>query len=78
MAKQAAKKPAAKKAEAPKVQEEIVETVVETQVETVEENKWEIKDRMYYLSGNRQPLTYRLQTKPGIQKPLMWFEEENS
>ncbi len=76
MAKQAAKKPAAKKAEAPKVQEEIVETVVETQVETVEENKWEIKDRMYYLSGNRQPLTYRLQTKHGIQKPLMWFDEE--
>lgn len=43
--------------------------------ETVEKKpQWEIKDRHYYLTGNRSPLTYVIPTRHKINKPLLWFD----
>jgi len=40
-----------------------------------EENKWEIKDRTYTLTGERAPLTWSIQTRNTPRKPLLWFNE---
>ena len=37
---------------------------------------WEIKDRQYYLIGDKSPLTYVLTSKSTPRKPLLWFDEE--
>lgn len=43
--------------------------------ETVEKKpQWEIKDRHYYLTGNRSPLTYVIPTRHKPNKPLLWFD----
>ena len=34
-------------------------------------NKWEIKDRVYYLKGNTKPLSYSIRTSN-----VYWFDEE--
>lgn len=38
--------------------------------------KWEIKDRQYYLLGNRTPITFTLASKHSGRHPLMWFDED--
>jgi hypothetical protein len=38
--------------------------------------KWEIKNRSYYLAGNKEPLTFRLKSKHSRLKPLLYFDEE--
>ena len=40
------------------------------------EETWEIKDRNYYLSDNRSPLTYTLPSKHSRRFPLLHFDEE--
>jgi len=37
---------------------------------------WELKDRQYYLTGDKSPLTYVLTSKSTPRKPLLWFDEE--
>ena len=37
---------------------------------------WEVKDRNYYLTNNRSPLTYTLASKHSRRFPLLWFDEE--
>ena len=37
--------------------------------------KWEVKDRRYYLLGNKEPLTYTLASKNSRRHPLLWFDE---
>jgi len=39
--------------------------------EPVKSNEWEIKDRMYYLKGNKSPLTYLIRGSN-----IHWFDEE--
>ena len=34
-------------------------------------NKWEIKDRVYYLKGSNKPISYTIQSKN-----IMWFDED--
>jgi len=41
---------------------------------TAQITNWEIKDRHYYLTGNRSPLTYVIPTRHKINKPLLWFD----
>ena len=62
-----AKKQETKKVEVeePQIKEEIV---VETPQVT---NKWEIKDRMYYLKGNKKPLSRSIRAQG-----IYWFDEE--
>jgi hypothetical protein len=75
MAKQAAKKPAAKTVEA---QTEILETpVAEVKKSKPKKPEWEIKDRHYFLSGNKMPLTFTLPSRHTRKYPLLWFDENN-
>jgi hypothetical protein len=37
---------------------------------------WEIKDRVYYLTGNKQPIVKVIATKHTSKRPLLWFDEE--
>ena len=73
-----AKKQETKKVEVkePQVKEEI--TVVETHVEEPEvrerkkpSNEWEIKDRVYYLKGDKKPLSRSIKAAN-----IYWFDEE--
>ena len=69
-----------KKNKETKVEEPIVkETVVmeqpvvkapKVEAET-KKNKWEIKDRVYYLKGNKKPLSHSVRTSN-----IFWFDEE--
>ena len=38
--------------------------------------KWEVKDRQYFLKNGFSPLTYRLNTKHTPQSSLLWYDEE--
>ena len=42
----------------------------------VTEAVWEIKDRNYYLLGNKTPLTFTLASRHKRSHPLMWFDEQ--
>jgi len=72
-----AKKQTAKKAEvAPQVEETVIETpVIETpKVDVKIEPKkpsWEIKDRIYYLKGNKKPLSHSIRSAN-----VYWFDNE--
>ena len=70
----------AKKKEATKVEEPVVEeTVVVKEQPKVEApkskakptNTWEIKDRIYYLTSTRKPLSYSIPTSN-----IYWFDKE--
>lgn len=37
--------------------------------------KWEIKDRVYRLTGGKSPLSYTIQTKHTGKKPLLYWDE---
>ena len=39
------------------------------------EKDWEIKDRVYILSGNKSPISWTIQSKHTLRKPLFWFDE---
>lgn len=58
------------------------ETTVEQEVLQQENKKlnavdsWEIKDRVYYLSGDKTPLTFTLASRHTSNYPLLWFDEE--
>lgn len=39
------------------------------------EKGWEIKDRVYILSANRSPISWTVQSKHTLRKPLFWFDE---
>ena len=41
------------------------------------ENKWEIKDRNYYLSQNQSPVSYTLPSKHTRRFPLLYFDNES-
>ena len=72
-----------KKKKETKVEESIVEETVVAEAPVVETpkvkevkpkatvNKWEIKDRMYYLVGNKKPVSYSMRACN-----LFWFDEE--
>jgi len=47
---------------------DVVETITKLEVKN---NTWEIKDRMYYLTKNRSPLTYLIRGSN-----IFWFDEE--
>lgn len=36
---------------------------------------WEIKDRLYTLKGNKQPLVYSMPSKHTQKRPLLYFDE---
>ena len=40
------------------------------------EDSWEVKDRFYYLTDNRNPLTFTIPSRHSRRYPLLWFDEE--
>ena len=38
--------------------------------------KWEVRDRVYYLKGNKSPLTLTIPGKHTKKHALLWFDEE--
>jgi hypothetical protein len=73
-----AKKKETKKVEVeePQIQEEVVETpqVIEkpkARERVKPKNEWEIKDRIYYLKGNKKPLSRMIKSAN-----VYWFDEE--
>ena len=74
----------AKKKQETKVEEPVVEETVVMEKPVVEtprvkkevkpepkKDKWEVRDRLYYLKGNKKPLSYSIRTSN-----LFWFDEE--
>ena len=43
---------------------------------TVTQPKWEVKERVYILTGDRLPVNYLLRSKHSNNKPLQWFDAE--
>ena len=71
-----AKKKETKKVEVeePQVKETVVETapvVTQTTQRVKPKNEWEIKDRIYYLKGNKKPLSRSIKSAN-----IYWFDEE--
>jgi len=69
----------AKKAQAENVevatQEAEVKTATKKQIKQVKP-EWEIKDRIYYLKGNKSPLTLTIPSKHTKKHSLLYFDEE--
>ena len=42
----------------------------------VKKDTWEYKDRYYHLLNDNSPLTFRINSKHSVRKPLMYFDEE--
>ena len=51
--------------------EPVYEPAPEPVFEEPAEEKWEVKDRLYYLNGNKKPLSYIIKSAD-----LYWFDEE--
>ena len=68
-----AKKQKIEKVEVPVVEAPVVETKKPKRKDPVNKviNDWEIKDRMYKLTGNKQPLSHWFKSRN-----LYWFDEE--
>lgn len=76
-----AKKPVAKKP-TPKDGVTIKEPVIAPKVitEQIEKtnNKWEIKDRTYYLVNGKSPISHSIPSRHTGRKPLLYFDEETN
>ena len=46
-------------------------TTIKEKVIEPEANKWEVRDRTYYLAGNMSPLTYTIKSRG-----IYWYDEE--
>ena len=53
-----------------------METKEKKQTKKVETPKRELKDRHYYLLGNKEPLTFTIPSRHTRKYPLVWFDEE--
>ena len=62
------------------IMEEIKEKKKSTKVETkkapVVKDTWEYKDRVYYLSNGKSPLTFTIPARHTRRYPLVWFDPE--
>jgi len=60
--------------------EEIKEKKKSTKVETKEtpivEDTWEYKDRTYYLTSGKEPLTFTIPARHTQRYPLVWFDPQ--
>ena len=58
-------------------QEVAVKTAPKKEV-TPAKPSWEIKDRTYFLKGNKTPLTHTINSKHTAKHPLLWFNEKTN
>ena len=66
-----------------KPEEVVVETIVETikvtpKVKQEPVNTWEIKDRTYILKGDKEPITYTIQSRHTKKYSLLYFDEKTA
>jgi hypothetical protein len=66
-----------------KPEEVLVETIVETikvtpKVKQEPVNTWEIKDRTYILKGDKEPITYTIQSRHTKKYSLLYFDEKTA
>jgi len=56
-----------------------METKTKTaKVKQAETSTWEIKDRTYFLTGNKSPLTHTIPSRHSRRTPLLWFDPETA
>jgi hypothetical protein len=53
-----------------------METKEKKQTKKTETPKRELKDRHYFLLGNKEPLTFTIPSRHTRKYPLVWFDEE--
>ena len=51
-------------------------TATKTVVKEIKKDTWQIKDRNYYLLGNKEPLSYTISSRHSKRRSLVWFDEE--
>ena len=66
----------AKKAKAETVEVAPQEVVVKTAPTKQTKPSWEIKDRIYFLKGNKTPLTYTIPGKHTKKHALLYFDKK--
>ena len=66
----------AKKAQAETIEVAPQEVVVKTAPTKPAKISWEIKDRVYFLKGNKTPLTYTIPGKHTRKHALLYFDEK--
>ena len=47
-------------------------------IKPVKKDDWEVKDRTYILSGNKEPLTFTIPAKHTRRHPLLWYDSSKS
>ena len=47
-----------------------------TGAKEIKKNTWEIKDRNYYLLGDKEPLSYTISSRHSARRALVWFDED--
>ena len=58
-----------------KTQKVVVEETPQQQfTKPVKKDNWEVKDRIYLLEGNKEPLTYTIPSKHTRKHPLLWYD----
>ena len=63
-----------KKQEEVVVEKVAVATPKPTAIKPVKKDNWEVKDRTYILSGNKEPLTFTIPAKHTRRHPLLWYD----
>jgi len=69
----------AKKAQAENIEVAPPEVVVKAAptINPVKKVNWEVKNRTYVLTGNKEPLTFTIPGKHSRRHPLLWFDKES-
>ena len=57
-------------------QEVAVKTAPVQKTQKPTKPSWEIKDRNYYLTGNKSPLTFTIPSRHTVKHSLLYFDEE--
>jgi hypothetical protein len=53
-----------------------MKTKEKEKITSVVEDTWEYKDRTYYLTNGKEPLTFTIPSRHTQRYPLVWFDEE--
>lgn len=56
------------------VEEVAVATPKPTSIKPVKKDDWEVKDRTYILTQNKEPLTFTIPAKHTRRHPLLWYD----
>ena len=67
-----------KKQEEVVVEEVAVATPKPTAIKPVKKDNWEVKDRTYILTGNKEPLTFTIPAKHTRRHPLLWYDTDKN